>query len=269
MCHEGEEVAPQLRKRGRPKGWKPGTPYNPNRGGPSSATSKPTRKPKSSSTAANQEPRRRGRPPKPPDLTIRQWYMRSVPKYMPFGCEWHEENLKGQLTRCPAELQNMDTLRKHVYRIHCDTELLVCRWGKCGNGNLSKAGVDEETILEETEAEHHQQLQEQEQRPEEFANEEALRAHVEKEHLEPYVWHMGDGPQNKGIWTLERDPSQLQPYLFGQDGSQVTPSTKDQQFEDVQGTMDRKRKLRAIQRQALENAPDESEFLLQPSDTEY
>ncbi|KAK8087055.1 transcription factor Zn- C2H2 [Apiospora phragmitis] len=239
MNGEVEVVPQQPRKRGRPKGWKPGTPYSThNSGGPTPAN-RPIRKPKSSSKAPSQEPRRRGRPPKPPDLTIREWYLRSDPKYMPFGCEWHEENLKGQLTQCPAELQNMDTLRKHVLFIHCNTGPLVCRWGKCGH-KLAETVSGEEVTTDE--AGHHQ--------PEEFVNEDALRAHVEKEHLEPY------------------DPNKLPRYLFDQDGNQVTPSIKDQQFEDAQGTLERKRRLRAIQRQAIENAPDESEFFLQPLDAD-
>ncbi|KAK6825246.1 hypothetical protein PG989_013014 [Apiospora arundinis] len=263
MSHEGEDATPQPRKRGRPKGWKPGTPYNPNKGVPSSASHKTTRKPKSASTASNQEPRRRGRPPKPPDLTIRQWYLQSDPKYMSFDCEWHDMNPKGELTRCPAELQNMDTLRKHVLLMHCSTEPpLVCRWGKCGSNELFKTpALGEGATTNENGAEHQHQ-------PQEFVDEGALRAHVEKEHMEPFVWHMGDGPQNKGIWTLKQDPNKQPQYLFGEDGNQVTPSIKGQQFEDTQGMMERKRRLRAIQRQAMENAPDESEFFLQAPETD-
>ncbi|KAK8094580.1 hypothetical protein PG997_001265 [Apiospora hydei] len=256
---EKVEVAPQQpRKRGRPKGWKPGTPYSSHNVGGATPANKPIRKAKSSAAAPGQEPRRRGRPPKPPELTIREWYLRSDPKYLPFGCEWHQENPKGQLTQCPAELQNMDTLRKHVFLIHCNAdEPLVCRWGKCGS-KLAQTAVGEEATTGKT---VHQQ-------PEEFEDEDAFCAHIEKDHLEPYVWHMGDGPQNKGIWTLRQEPKELPRYLFDQDGNQVTPSIKDQQFEDAQGTLERKRRLRAIRRQALENAPDESEFFLQPEDTD-
>ncbi|KAK8133888.1 hypothetical protein PG984_005900 [Apiospora sp. TS-2023a] len=153
----------------------------------------------------------------------------------------------------------MDTLRKHVFYIHSNTEPLVCRWGPCGNKLAETTGSEEDAT---NEAGH------QQQRPEEFEDEEAFRAHVEKEHLARYVWHMGDGPQNKGIWTIKRDPNKLPRYLFGQDGDQITPSIKDQQFEDTQGMLIRKRRLREIQRQALENAPDESEFFLPPPDSE-
>ncbi|KAK7977500.1 C2H2 finger domain-containing protein [Apiospora saccharicola] len=252
-------AAQQPRKRGRPKGWKPGTPYNVQNGGGPSPANRPIRKAKSSSAGPNQEPKRRGRPPKPPDLTIREWFLQSDPKYMTFDCEWHEENLKGKLTQCPAELHNMDTLRKHVFYIHSNTEPLVCRWGPCGNKLAEMTGSQEDDT---NEAEHRQQ------HPVEFEDEEAFRAHVEKEHLDRYVWQMGDGPQNKGIWTIKRDPNKLPRYLFGQDGDQITPSIKDQQFEDTQGMLIRKRRLREIQRQALENAPDESEFFLPPPDSE-
>ncbi|KAK7921181.1 hypothetical protein PG985_009203 [Apiospora marii] len=253
-------AAQQPRKRGRPKGWKPGTPYNAQNGGGASSANRPIRKPKSSSAGPSQEPRRRGRPPKPPDLTIREWFLQSDPKYMTFDCEWHEDNLQGKLTRCPAELQNMDTLRKHVFFVH-NTEPLVCRWGPCGT-KLAETTESGEGATSEV------KQQQQQQQSEEFEDEEAFRAHVEKEHLERYVWQMGDGPQNKGIWALERDPNKLPQYLFGQDGNQITPSIKDQQFEDTQGMLLRKRRLREIQRQALENAPDESEFFLPPPDSE-
>lgn len=252
-------AAQQPRKRGRPKGWKPGTPYNAQNGGGPSSANRPVRKPKSSSAGPSQEPRRRGRPPKPPDLTIREWFLQSEPKYLTFDCEWQEDNLQGKLTQCPAELQNMDTLRKHVFLIHSNTEPLVCRWGPCGN-KLAQTMESEENAASG--------VKYQQQQPEQFEDEEAFRAHVEKEHLERYVWQMGDGPQNKGIWTIQRDPNKLPQYLFGQGGDQVTPSIKDQQFEDTQGMLIRKRRLREIQRQALENAPDESEFFLPPPESE-
>ena len=139
----------------------------------------------------------------------------------------------GEPIRCPAELQNMDTLRRHVFLIHGDAETLVCRWGKCSHTQ-----------------------------PVEFADEGTFREHVEKAHFRSYVWHMGDGVQNKGISTLRQDADKLPLYLFDRDGNLVTPPIKDQLLEDTKGMLERKRKLREIQKLAQENAPDESEFVL-------
>lgn len=152
---------------------------------------------------------------------------------MSFGCEWHAKDPSGGPIRCPAELQNMETLRRHVFLVHGDAHTLVCRWGKCSHAQ-----------------------------PVVFADEEAFRKHVEEAHFRSYVWHMGDGIQNKGISTLRQDADKLPLYLFDSDGNLVTPSVKNQQFEDTKGMLERKKKLREIQRLAQENAPDESEFAL-------
>ncbi|ORY56061.1 uncharacterized protein BCR38DRAFT_306975, partial [Pseudomassariella vexata] len=212
-------------KRGRPKGWKPGMSYAAMRGNPTPKDWSKDRPKQAASRNYGTETRRRGRQPQATGLAIKQRYLRSKPGYLSFGCEWQESTNK----RCPAELQNMETLRKHVYFIHGDAEPLVCFWGKCG----------------------------QQKTPPEFVVKEEFRKHVEKAHLVPYAWHAGDGPQNKGIWTLKNDRNKLPSHLFDKDGKQVTPSVKDQLLEDTKGMLERKRKLREIRRQADENAPDE------------
>jgi hypothetical protein len=225
----------QPKKRGRPKGWRPGQSYAELKGGPQPRDwkkDKPKKTAQSGAGSSGNEAKKRGRPPKAPELSARHHYLQSKPNFKPFGCEWHES---GRHMCCPAELQNMDTLRKHVYLIHGGMNPLICRWKKCAKDNS----------------------------PVEFADKEAFRIHMEKVHLEPYTWHMGDGIQNRGISMLKQDPNKLPAYLFDDDGNQVTPSVNDQQFEDTAGMLERKRKLRDIRRLANENAPDEREYVSQ------
>lgn len=68
------------------------------------------------------DPKKRGRP-----FKIRHQVEIAPPEavFNPFICEWRG---------CPAELQNMETLRLHVYNVHrkrVDGKVL-CLWGKCG-----------------------------------------------------------------------------------------------------------------------------------------
>lgn len=69
------------------------------------------------------EPKRRGRPPKPPDKAPRELFTQSRPNYAPFLCEWQTPQ-----GRCPAELQNLETLRRHVLVVHDEAG---CRWAGC------------------------------------------------------------------------------------------------------------------------------------------
>lgn len=171
-------------------------------------------------------------------MLAREMYLNSKPEYTPFECEWRDPaaypaNNEG---KCPAELQNLETLRRHIRYVHGYENDFVCRWGKCAR--------EAEPVIFKTDA--------------------AWKQHIEDEHLLPYAWHMGDGIQNQGVDELKvkDDPEKLPEYLF-KDGVQVTPSVKDQQFENTAGMLGRKRKLREIRRQANENAPTEQEFRAQ------
>jgi hypothetical protein len=164
-------------------------------------------------------------------------YLKSNPKFTPFGCEWHEPKLylASQNGVCPAELQNLETLRRHIRNVHGHQQPSICRWAKCAD----------------------------QAEPEIFGNAQAWEAHMEEEHLISYAWHMGDGIKNDGIETpKDKGPEDLPDYLF-KDGKQVTPSITDQEFENTAGMLERKRKLREIRRQAEANAPTDMEFRLQ------
>ncbi|KAH8202144.1 hypothetical protein TruAng_003722 [Truncatella angustata] len=235
-----EEGPPKKRGRGRPKGSTNGmshlAEFQATIGAPKSGSGTPS----GTASGAAAGAKKRGRPNKAPELSMRETYLKNEAKFPAFGCEWYDpfEYPGGEHGgTCPAELQNMETLRRHVYLVHGDKGAPnVCRWKKCG----------------------------QQPEPKVFATYEEWREHMEKEHLIPYSWHMGDGIQNRGIETLEvkKDPEKLPDYLF-RDGLQVTPSIKDQQYEDTAGMLGRKRRLREIRRLAEENAPTELEFRAQ------
>ncbi|RYP35760.1 hypothetical protein DL768_010965 [Monosporascus sp. mg162] len=236
-----EGQSPQPTPRGRPKGRKPGTAYSEARGGqpsPGGGGGSEAKK-KSGAGAGAGEPKRRGRPPRAPEPTAREQYLQSQPTYTRFLCEWREEQHehgKEAPRTCPAELQNLETLRRHVYLVHGDADPLVCRWNKCA------ARVP----------------------PVEFGDYDAFQSHMQREHYQSFAWHVGDGVQNKGIETLKQklDSDEPPAYLF-KDGVQVTPSVRNQALEDDQRARERRRKLRQLLRQKDENAPDEEEYRLQ------
>lgn len=132
-------------------------------------------------------PKRRGRPPRGPAKAPERPHSRlGQPHYQPFLCEWRG---------CKAELQNLETLRRHVYGVHGKAVSPVnfgakaCLWGKCGRGGKSRNGDDEEGDVEMG-GMAQQEL---------YGDEEAFKEHLEKAHIVPLSWHMGDGPRGSTI----------------------------------------------------------------------
>ncbi|KAJ8128561.1 hypothetical protein O1611_g5071 [Lasiodiplodia mahajangana] len=237
------------KKRGRPKGWRPGMPYSTD---PNSRYRKREMRTAESQAGANtqekrtsqgkeqnknQETKRRGRPPRPPDPTIRERYLRSNPDYTPYKCEWDisRESSSQKPLICPAELQNMDTLRKHVFLVHGDTDTLECRFPHCRDHNP----------------------------PIRFETEREFEHHMEKKHFVGYLWHLGEGYQNRGIETLKNNANRLPDYLFDKHGNQVTPSVTDQRLESEPEHKERKRRLKRLLLKQNENAPSEEEWMKQ------
>ncbi|KAK4122707.1 hypothetical protein N657DRAFT_475261 [Parathielavia appendiculata] len=243
-------VTPQPKKRGRPFGW--GLDYGSystlSAGFPPRSS---TPRPKPKKPASEQKQRRR--PRRKPAPTARQIYLKLNPQFFAFRCEW--EN-------CPAELQNHETLRKHLLIVHgrpstrSSTATVTpsppaaafssqpapapiqpafsCKWSTC-------------TAVLRTH--------------------DSFKAHIEKFHLLPYHWHAGDGPRNTTpsssspstttTTATTSPPHKLPSYLFNALGEQVTPSVHDQQLETED---DRKKRQARINRVLLlrdRNAPEE------------
>jgi hypothetical protein len=111
------------------------------------------------------------------------------PSFVPFKCEWRG---------CEAELMNLETLRRHIYAVHgkvfAKGEFVpkACLWGKCGKsaGSKSRNG-DEDVEMGGVEGGVVQR--------ELYGDAEAFKAHLEKAHVVPLSWHMGDGPRGSTI----------------------------------------------------------------------
>ncbi|SPQ27597.1 f65721b8-3178-4fee-ab56-862a58cfbcc9 [Thermothielavioides terrestris] len=217
-----------------------------------------TPRPKPKKPTSELKPRKRpGRKPAP---SARQIYLQLNPHFIRFRCEWQD---------CPAELQNLETLRKHILVVHGPpAQQLTCKWATCVSPPLPTR--------------------------------DAFAAHVETAHLCPFLWHAGDGPRNStpspsfplhprrpASNNLRHHPRQqtdssnstsnnnnnnnnsnntndaddpLPAYLFDAAGNQVTPSVRDQQTETDE---DRRRRAARIARalaQRDRNAPDEPEY---------
>lgn len=110
------------------------------------------------------------------------------PKFVPFLCEWRD---------CKAELHNLETLRKHIYTVHNKEQMsgaIVCQWAKCGLTRevRHKRNLELKVIHEDHD----------------FATIETFKDHVEKAHLIPFAWHMGDGPRGSTLGIMS--PSVLE-----------------------------------------------------------
>lgn len=220
---------------GRPKGWKPGMSYADVRNlGPEAAALKAgidpskvrekTRVRRAAAPAPGTQAirKRKGRPPRPPSPSPRAIYEGLGFKFVPFLCEWRG---------CSAELHNLETLGRHVRVVHCGRGQDECLWGGCAEGS-----------------------------PVWFGSAGELEGHVEKAHLVPFAWHVGDGPKVSlpGTPGAEED-GELPGYLFDAEGRQVTPSIRDQQVEDLAASKARKMKLKAWLREMWEAMPYEGE----------
>jgi hypothetical protein len=157
------------KKRGRPFKSSPGIrfeePVMKKRGRPFST---PHAAAKAAAASRSAEPKKRGRP-----FTIRHHVEVPVPDpiYIPFICEW-----KG----CPAELQNLETLRMHLFNVHgkkSTSGFYTCLWDKCINP-----------------AEEMEDL-EPDKKVFEFKTKATWKDHVEKAHVTTVAWYLGDGPK--------------------------------------------------------------------------
>ncbi|KAH7311668.1 hypothetical protein B0I35DRAFT_69621 [Stachybotrys elegans] len=206
--------------RGRPKGWRPGMTFAEARANPSpEPRALRTARPQAAST---EQKKRRGRPPKAPSPPPAYIYHRLNPPRMAFICEW---------ASCDAELQNLETLRRHVYIVHHQRGAsLECRWGRCGRRAAPRV----------------------------LPNPESFKKHVERAHLVPLSWHAGDGPCNTHVSCGQTGALDSVPdFLKDAEGNQVTPWVRDQELEDPITYKKNRRKLKELLIRRNENLPDE------------
>lgn len=259
------------KKRGRPVGWRPGLSYAAMRGNPVPPPRPKVPKP----PKAPGEVKRRGRPPKKPHELPREIFSKLTPRYIRFLCEWEG---------CPAELHNFETLRKHVLIVHGDykqprqhhpglakeqQEPKTCKWASCQSKRLQSKLP-----------------------PLALPTKTHFEAHVDECHLIPFLWHVGDGPRNTSIESPLSEkpltitsalppppssssitshhadttttktpvivkPQPLPPYLFDASGNQVTPSVRDQLYENDDDKRRRRARLERVHFLRDENAAPE------------
>ncbi|KAM0352926.1 hypothetical protein ACHAPU_001810 [Fusarium lateritium] len=211
-----ERSTTPARKRGRPKGS-----GNKLKNLPATAAASRQARQVKPRPHLNGFPKRRGRPPKLPSPPPETIYYNVDATFVPFLCEWRD---------CKAELHNLDTLRRHIYIVHGDSDR--CLWGKCGN----RDGISE------------------------FEDDEGFKMHVEEAHLVPFSWHVGDGPNNfKARDVPNKDPAEeeVPDYLKDKHGNQVTPWIRYQQEEDLLTWRKNRRKLKELLVRMNDNLPDE------------
>ena len=133
------------------------------------------------STSPDRHPKKRGRPFKIP----RPERPPPEPRFIPFLCEWKD---------CPAELHNLETLRTHIFNVHSkklSSGALTCLWRKCGEINGAIDMSSSPNIVE---------------KPFEFETMEQWQNHINKAHLVPFSWHMGDGPRGTSLGIYSHIP---------------------------------------------------------------
>jgi hypothetical protein len=111
------------------------------------------------------------------------------PHFIPYRCGWGE---------CPAELQNLDSLQRHVLGKHSsisENDQLVCLWTEC-NDLIQTDGSAPEDIQTS-------------RKNLVFNDRGAWEKHVKEKHIAPYAWYMGDGPKGSSFGKFDYVPSYL------------------------------------------------------------
>lgn len=97
-----------------------------------------------------------------------------VVRYQSYKCKWQN---------CTADLHNLETLKKHVFKVHRKETLrntLECLWGDCGK--------------EVTSYDPNTNMRIEKHAPFSFDLESKWRNHVQETHFDPLFWELGDGP---------------------------------------------------------------------------
>lgn len=123
-----------------------------------------------------EEPKKRGR-----TFVTEKKIEAPEPCFPVFYCEWEG---------CPAELHNLETLRKHLHILHGKrdktTSLFPCYFSRCANAHEIK--VPSDTVMEKSGHMEDSCFAA-------FKKREDWHAHLEWAHLIPMAWHLGDGPK--------------------------------------------------------------------------
>ncbi|KAH8168949.1 hypothetical protein LIA77_11075 [Sarocladium implicatum] len=215
---------PEIKRRGRPKGWKPGMAYTDIRPRATTARS-------AAAAATAGGPKRRGRPPRAQSPPPRVLYRRRKAGLFAFLCEW-----KG----CSAELHNLATLRRHVHLVHAEGAAGQCRWGPCSDTPPTAASKLEGRSLRK-------HIEEQHLVPLAW-------------HVGDGPRHVGDGVRRDDERKEVEEGERVVPrWLLDREGRQVTEGIWEQEVEDLATWKENRRKLKELIMRRDANLPSGEE----------
>jgi hypothetical protein len=171
----GPDGKPLPKKRGRPVGWRKAI------HGSASAQAGPSRNSHTGSSAKHQptQPsslrnvKSGGDEPIRVDSRSPSVAMRN-PHYHSYKCKWQ---------KCAAELHNLETLKKHVFKVHRKETIrntLECLWVDCSR--------------EVTTFDPNTNMKIEKRKPYSFDLESDWQGHIQETHFGPLSWELGDGP---------------------------------------------------------------------------
>jgi hypothetical protein len=164
----GPDGQPLPKKKGRPVGWRKaihGSAAAVSRPGMNGHTGSGNHHPMQPSTLRTEPIRIDSRSPSVANRIV---------QYQSFKCKWQN---------CSADLHNLETLTKHVFKVHkkeTPQNTLECLWADCGK---EIAGSD--SMMNMSPERH---------APREFGAENMWREHIQQSHTVPLAWEQGDGP---------------------------------------------------------------------------
>jgi hypothetical protein len=97
-----------------------------------------------------------------------------IPQFQSYKCKW---------PNCTAQLHNLGTLKKHVFKVHrkeTHGNTLECLWGDCGK-EVTNHDPTTNFVVEKL-------------MPYSFDLESSWRSHIQQNHFDPLSWELGDGP---------------------------------------------------------------------------
>ncbi|KAK0386891.1 hypothetical protein NLU13_5204 [Sarocladium strictum] len=212
----------QQKRRGRPRGWKPGMAYTDLRPRVANSSGNP-----SGNTTGQ---KRRGRPPKPTSPPPKELYRQASAEFFAFLCEWRG---------CRAELHNLPTLRRHVHVVHGEEgSRHGCQWGSCQSGTAATTGTAGRSFRKHIEEQHLIPV---------------------AWHVGDGPRHQGDGITPLVPRRASDGGREIPRWLMDEHGRQVTEGIWDQQVEDKAAWRRNRMKLRELLIRRDENLPSEDE----------
>jgi len=144
-------------------------------------------------------------------------------QYAVYECKWKD---------CQAKLHNLATLKKHIHKLHGKPDAkgrFTCKWEGCSK-IVQVADAETGEVKQIPQYHHH-------------PNQELLFDHVEKAHVGPVAWKLGDGPPG-GLSDSNATDSEA--YMSDARGRRVTPRVAAPEESATPSAIGRKGKPREL-----------------------